>query len=339
MKLHFAPPLCLSLLFLSSAAVAADKTLDRRFEVKPGERLTVIADSGDLTVRGTDTHAVVVHIAARGSESELERLVLSAERTGQGVTVRAENDPSGWRKWLSFNWNTDIRVTVEVPRPYDINLKTAGGDIDVSRVQGRCDGKTSGGDVRLGDLQGPVNVETSGGDVEAGKIEGDTRLQTSGGSIVIDTVRGGLDVRTSGGGIRLRSIEGTTVAHTSSGDVLAETVRGDADLATSGGDIKGVDLDGRIRAHTSGGNIEVALVGANRGIEATSSGGDITITLPAAAKGSVEASSSGGSIKTDFPVSTTEIGERRLKGTINGGGASIRARTSGGSVRLQAQAE
>lgn len=340
MSWRIATPICLPLLLLSTTALSADKVLDRTFDVTPGGRLTVIADSGDITVRGTDSDRVVVHIMAKGSESSLKRMTLSAERTTEGVTVRAEDDPDGWFKWLSFNWNMDLHVTVEVPRRYDIDLKTAGGDLDVARLEGQSDGKTSGGDIRLADLRGPVKMKTSGGDLEVEKkIEGDTHLQTSGGNIVVASVHGGLEVRTSGGGIRLRAIDGTTVAYTSSGNVLAETMHGDVDLKTSGGDIKGLALDGRIRAHTSGGNINVALIGANRGIDATTSGGDITLVLPAGVKGTLDASSSGGSITTDVPVTTTEAGERRLSGTINGGGEKIYARTSGGSVRVRAQTE
>ena len=314
------PGLCL--LLLSAPAWSADKVLDRTFDVTPGGRLTVMADSGDITVRGSDSNRMVVHITAKGSESSMKRMAFSAEQTAEGVTVRAEDAPDGWLDWLSFNWRMQVRVTVDLPRRYDLDLKTSGGDIDVAHVEGDANGKTSGGSIKLADLRGPVRMKTSGGDVEAEQIDGNTQLQTSGGNVVVSSVRGTLDLRTSGGGIRLRSIEGATVAHTSSGNVVAESIRGDVDLETSGGDVKGHGLDGRIRAHTSGGNVTVALTGENRGIDATSSGGDITIMLPASARATVDASTSGGSIVSDLPVTAGEFGERRLKGTINGGGAA-----------------
>src|SRR5262249_19031618 len=122
---------------------------------------------------------------------------------------------------------------------------------------------------------------------------------------------------------------------TSSGDVVARNVRGNVDLHSSGGDIRGEGIDGEIRASTSGGGIDVELLGANRGIQATSSGGSIVLHVPADTSGVLNASTSGGSIHTELPVTTKEAGERRLTGVINGGGAEILARTSGGNIRLQ----
>ena len=79
----------------------------------------------------------------------------------------------------------------------------------------------------------------------------------------------------------------------------------------------------------------VSLVGANRGITATTSGGDVELVLPPGTKGNVEASTGGGDIRTDIPVSTTVLKETHLEGTLNGGGLPIEARTSGGSIRLR----
>jgi DUF4097 and DUF4098 domain-containing protein YvlB len=128
---------------------------------------------------------------------------------------------------------------------------------------------------------------------------------------------------------------GKVVARTSSGDVIARNVRGDSDLKTSGGDIRAT-IDGKIAAHTSGGNVTAELVGANRGISVSSSGGDLTIRVPKSTTGELEASTSGGSVRTELPVTTTEMGEHKLTGTINGGGNPIYAHTSGGSIKLVA---
>jgi hypothetical protein len=76
-------------------------------------------------------------------------------------------------------------------------------------------------------------------------------------------------------------------------------------------------------------------VGANREISATTSGGDIELALPRGTAGNVEASTSGGEIKSSLPVTASVIKEGRLEGSLNGGGALIRARTSGGNISLR----
>jgi len=144
-------------------------------------------------------------------------------------------------------------------------------------------------------------------------------------------------LKTSGGYIHLDDVVGKVVARTSSGNVIARNVRGDSDLKTSGGDIRAA-IDGKIAAHTSGGDVTAELVGENRGISVSSSGGDLTVRVPKGTTGALDAATSGGSVRTELPVTTTELGEHKLTGTINGGGNPIYARTSGGSIKVVAVA-
>jgi len=163
-----------------------------------------------------------------------------------------------------------------------------------------------------------IGVRTGGGNIAVADTTGTVKLNTSGGDITVKNVNGSVDVHTSGGGI------------------LADTIRGDVDADTSGGDVRLLKVDGKIRAHTSGGNVRCSLVGVNRGITASTSGGDIELTLPPGTTGNVQATTSGGEITTDLPVATTSVKEGRLAGSLNGGGESIDAHTSGGSIRLRA---
>ena len=163
-----------------------------------------------------------------------------------------------------------------------------------------------------------VSVRTGGGSVELRDTIGSATLRTSGGDVTAKNVNGNVELRTSGGGI------------------LADTLRGDVDADTSGGDVRLLNVDGKIRGNTSGGNVRCSLVGSNRGISATTSGGDIELTLPRGAIGNLEATTSGGDITSDLPVTATVLKDHHLRGTLNGGGQPIEARTSGGNIRLRA---
>ena len=261
-------------------AQAADKTLDLTFKVSPGGSLVVDADGASIKVTGADTNQVTVHMIVRGSEKELANMTLDATQKGNDVTATMRRTKGGnWFSWGS--WRNESSIEVTVPRRYEVNARTSGGNID------------------LKDTVGSVKLNTSGGNITTMNVNGSVSLRTSGGQIT------------------------------------ADKVRGDVDADTSGGDVRLLNVDGRIKGHTSGGSVRVSLVGANRGIFATTSGGDVELTLPQGTTGNVSASTGGGDIKTDIPVTTTVLKETHLEGTLNGGGQPIEARTSGGSIRLR----
>jgi DUF4097 and DUF4098 domain-containing protein YvlB len=164
-----------------------------------------------------------------------------------------------------------------------------------------------------------INVRTGGGGIELSGTTGPATLKTSGGDIDAKNVNGNVFLRTSGGGIH------------------ADAIRGDVDANTSGGDVRLLRIDGRIRGNTSGGSVKCSLVGANREVAATTSGGDIELILPRGTQGEVVATTSGGSVSSDLPLSGSVGKEGRLQGSLNGGGPSIRAHTSGGSISLRSE--
>ena len=268
-------------LIAAGSAQAADKTLDRTFNVSPGGTLVVDADAGGVRVRASDANQVIVRMVFTGSEKDLADLTFDAVQKDNIVTVTAKKAKRSWFSW--GGWNGDQQIEVTVPRRYAIDVRTGGGSVD------------------LRDTTGVATLRTSGGDVSAKNVTGNVELRTSGGSI------------------------------------LAEAIKGDVDADTSGGDVRVLRVDGKIRADTSGGSVRVSLTGANRGISATTSGGDIEVKLPRGTSGNVEATTSGGDIESDLPVTTTVWKDSRLEGTLNGGGAPIYAHTSGGSIKLRAE--
>jgi hypothetical protein len=325
------------LALLAPAAHAAQQVFDRTIAVSPGGRLTVDADSSDVSVTGTNADQVVVHIEINASQDTLDSLKLAAESNFDGVNVTIKNTARGLKR-LWGGGQMQGKVTVQVPRRYSVDLKTSGGNLVVTQIEGDAFGKTSGGNIRLGNLKGAVRMRTSGGNVTLDDLQGDAELHTSGGHIGARKVRGDVDLETSGGGIQLEEITGSVKAHTSSGHVTARRVRGNVDLHTSGGNVNAEAIEGAIRADTSGGSVHVDLIGPNRGVHATTSGGDIVMTVPEGITGNLDASTAGGSISSDVPITTRTAGNSRLSGEINGGGETIHARTSGGNIRIRQRA-
>ena len=162
------------------------------------------------------------------------------------------------------------------------------------------------------------------------------KVRTGGGSVELAGTTGTADLYTSGGDIEVKSVNGNVQARTSGGGIHVDSIRGDVDADTSGGDVRLLRIDGKIRGNTSGGNVRVSLIGANRGISATTSGGSIELELPRGTTGNIEATTSGGSIESNLPLTSTVQKDTRLEGSLNGGGQAIDAHTSGGSISLRA---
>ena len=143
------------LLACSVAAQAAEKRLDRTFSGRArrpaDDRVGRHATCGSRAPRGNQ---VEVHILLKGSERTLERMTLTAEQSGNDVAVAAKH---GTGKWTDFfgGWNLDGKIEVKVPRNYNIDIRTSGGDIIVGQLQGDARGKTSGGDIKVTEMHGP----------------------------------------------------------------------------------------------------------------------------------------------------------------------------------------
>jgi DUF4097 and DUF4098 domain-containing protein YvlB len=161
-------------------------------------------------------------------------------------------------------------------------------------------------------------------------------VRTSGGSVDLQNTVGVASLKSSGGDLSAKIVSGTVELRTSGGSIHGDSIRGDVDANTSGGDVRLQDIDGKIRGRSSGGSLRFALTGANRGISAITSGGDIELKLPPGTKGTLDASTSGGNVESDIPVTTSgRVEDSHLEGTLKGGGEPIYARTSGGSVSLR----
>lgn len=291
-------PLFLLALLLPPAGLAEEKTFERTLNASPGGTLTVGTDVGDVVITPDGGASVRVVVKMRGRGKDLDKVTIEAAEVSGGVEVTGRIRKSSGKFWE--NWESEVIYTIAVPREYNLRLRTAGGDIRVNGVKGGLDAHTSGGDVRVSGVEGKLGLHTSGGDITVEKGTGDILAETSGG-----------DIRIQGG-------------------------KGRIQLSTSGGDIRASDLDGKISAETSGGNIVIVATGENQGIAAETSGGDIEISIRRNAGATIEASTWGGDVTCDLPLSIQgKISEGQIRGTVNGGGSPIKARTSGGDVRIK----
>ena len=278
--------------------VHAGESKTQTFQVSKGGMLEVSISSGDISVSAWDKAEVFVKAEGIDPE-ELNQLKMSQS----GNTVRVSFRP----EWGSHH----VRFTFQIPRDYNTDLHTSGGDIELQgSFRGFLEGATSGGDIRLGDVEGKVEMSTSGGDVTAGKITGTVKLRTSGGDIRMMNCSGDVDVSTSGGDITVGDVGKTLNARTAGGDVEVGNVGGEATITTAGGEIRVGKVTGSVTVKTAGGDIE--LKGGSGLIRAKTAGGDINMTD---LTGSVEAGTAGGDVRAELRPS----GKGRSRLSSSGG--------------------
>lgn len=145
-----------------------------------------------------------------------------------------------------------------------------------------------------------------------------------------------LDISTAGGDIKCGGITGKAELNTSGGDIWADKFSGDLTASTSGGNIFLFCRDTQINTETSGGDIKLEYEGENKGIELSTSGGDIEIKVTKEFTASIELSTSGGDVSCSLNMSNVKKSSgSRLIGDLNGGGEKLSARTSGGNITVR----
>jgi DUF4097 and DUF4098 domain-containing protein YvlB len=230
---------------------------EQSFNISPGKNLFVELNTGDVKVTYWNKSEVSIQIW--GDDDAEEKMNFSLEGNAEEIKV------IGKKKSSSFSWFSGIDVKVEIKVPKEFNLEIS----------------TAGGDIKCGGIKGKANLNTSGGDVWADKCSGEIKVSTSGGDVFLFC------------------------------------------------------NDAKVDAETSGGNIKLEYEGENKGIELSTSGGDIDIIISKDFAASMELSTSGGDVSCSLNMSKVKKSSgSRLIGDLNNGGEKLYAHTSGGDITV-----
>lgn len=151
--------------------------------------------------------------------------------------------------------------------------------------------------------EGRVNLRTGDGRIELSRFKGEMELQSGDGREDIDSVEGVLHARTSDGRI------------------------------SANGRFDGLDLntgDGRIEARVLPGSTMSSSWTLHTG------DGSVTLQLPDTFAADVDLHTGDGHITVDMPISVEgRLGEKNIRGKLNGGGNLLTVHTGDGSIRLE----
>jgi hypothetical protein len=121
------------------------------------------------------------------------------------------------------------------------------------------------------------------------------------------------------------------------GSIRLSNVSGRHDLETTNGKIEVAGCAGTLEASTTNGSISAELVKADAAaMSLETTNGRIEIAVPSTFAASIDAATTNGAIKTDLPVATTRLERNSLRGSINGGGPTLRLRTTNGGIEIRA---
>src|SRR5215472_5609303 len=233
-------------------------------------------------------------------------------------------------------------------------LETEGGHIKVLDVTGDLTAFTAGGHINAGNISGDASLHSGGGHIRASQITGRADLETGGGNITVGQAGSFVSVHTGGGQIDFGEVHGSVRAQTGGGGIHVMHVSGPMEMESNGGSICLTDASGALQAATSGGSITawinpsapvtrgpVRLDGAS---QLSSGTGDIIVYLPRNLAVTLDVTVLNGNeqqIEADSGLHLNLQGQANGSGPVhamaalNGGGAPLKLRTSGGKIRLK----
>ena len=174
-----------------------------------------------------------------------------------------------------------------------------------------------------------LSAATAGGDITIENVGGDAKAATAGGDIEVGTVSGSAILKTAGGDIELGGASGTVKAKTAGGDIECLKITGSVEAATAGGDVY-AELDPK----------------GNQPSSLETSGGDVTLVIPAGADVVIDArirlrghhyDDDHYDIISDFKAESHEKTSKdiRAKYVLGKGGPQITLETVNGNIEIK----
>jgi DUF4097 and DUF4098 domain-containing protein YvlB len=245
-----------------------------------------------------------------------------------------------------------------------VEAESGGGSVHLDDIGSGVNAETGGGSIEVGTVNGDVGLHTGGGSIEVRHANGKIIAETGGGSVEIQSGAQGATIETGGGSIEVRHCDGKVKASTGGGSLELGDIGGPVEIETGGGSIRLNSAKGHVHAETGGGGIElygvpsaqaqtgggpitVKLVntgGERHDSELETSTGDITVYIASDVALDVRASvdvAGGHRITSEFPdIHVHSEGDMWSKtisaeGKLNGGGPTLKVRTTTGDINFK----
>ncbi len=216
-----------------------------KLEASTSQMLHLVAGAGNLTVKGVPGLEEVraVGHACASSESYLDELQVTLDRTGDGLALKTHYPRRGWRG----EGYARIDLRVEVPEGMAADVKDSSGDLEVSGT-GALRLSDSSGSLRVDHVDGPVSIDDSSGGIEVSDVTGDVAIRDGSGGIDVRDVQGSVHLTDGSGSIDVAGVgRDVIVGADGSGSIDVRRVKGDFTVRHDGsGSIRYSDVDGTV---------------------------------------------------------------------------------------------
>lgn len=312
---------------LSPTSSMAKETFEEKFEktvaIAKDGKVFLKNISGDIDVKTWDRGEVKIDALKISKHSSMDKAkeyagLVNIEITEEGgmlniVTKYPKNGPK--------NMSVSINFNLMIPSQASADINSVSGDLTLANIGGAAKAETVSGNVVLEKIGGTLKGRTVSGDVSVMGAAKGAYCKSVSGNVKVDDVNGDAELQTVSGTIKAGSVKGSITAENTSGDVeLTEVTDAKA-----------------IKAKTLSGDVGYAgVIYSDGAYSFKSHSGDVVLTVPSDAAFDLEAQTFSGSIETDFEITLMgKISKKELKGSVNGGGATLEIKTFSGDVRVK----
>ena len=227
---------------------------EQTFTVQSGGNLTVKAPAGNIKIISWDKSEANVKIY--GNENVEGNIDFEVTQTGNDISV------IGKAKDESKQSNLKAKFEIILPKQFNVEANTKGGNIDINDINGKIKVNTMGGNISLDKTEGEIDANTMGGNIGITTTNGKVSANTMGGNISLDYAgtNKGIDLNTMGGNIHAKlpaDINGEADFSTSAGKITCDFAKPEKSYASSSLKAKFNDGGEAISINTSAGNINV----------------------------------------------------------------------------------
>jgi len=303
---------------------------------------------GDVNITAGEGSALEVqaHEIAYGNSDADAQAKFNAEKamvtvSGSAVLVKSNGTDSG-----------RVNMSVVVPATAHVTVNAARGDVTASGLPGITI-DAAHGDTHLSAIHGPVVAHFSNnhGDFSAHQVTGDVTVDGSCGDLTLSEIKG--QVTLNGdlfGDAHLENISGPIKMRTSvteldvaslpgdvtwdSDDLRVNEATGAVHVTTHAKDVDLNQIYGDSYVEDRDGTISVEPAGAY-GIEARNGKGDVEITLPPDAAGTVNGHTHNGDVVDDYELTVNGDEDKTVTGKIGAGGPRIDLSADNGDLHIK----
>ena len=264
--------------------------------------------SGDIAVMTWKEDQVKIEALKVSEASTLEKakenaaLVPIEVTSGAGVLRIETKYPERRGFWGNNSINVSVSYKLWIPEKASIDVNSVSGDVHLDPLGGAAKVRSVSGNVDVLGAAG-ADVSVTSGDLTVANIVGDAYIKTISGTVKATKVQGSVETESVSGDLDLKDVSEAR-------NVTGKTISGD------------ITYVGTILA---GGNYEL-----------TAHSGNVVMHIPANSSFDLEAGTFSGVIDSDFEIQVEgKISPKEVHGTVNKGGARIRAKSFSGNVEIR----